>query len=131
MDMYRETILDHYKHPRNAGRIAKPDASVTLYNTACGDRIVMDVAFGAKGKNQVVADIRFSGEGCAISQASASMLTERVLGSSVSDAMAIAPEDVYAMLGTELTPSRVKCALLPLEALKHVLATKGSTKKAP
>ena len=80
MDIYREIILDHYKNPRNFGHLTKPDAKVEEGNVTCGDRIIIEIAV----KNGTLEDIRFSGEGCAISQASASMLTEKVKGMKLS-----------------------------------------------
>ncbi len=122
MDMYRELILDHYKHPRNFGSIAKPDATAYAYNATCGDKIKIDVRF-SKGK---VTDIKFSGEGCAISQASASMLTEKVKAMDAKKIMKLTTDDILKMLETSLTPSRVKCAVLPLEVLQKALrATYG------
>lgn len=122
MDIYREQILDHYKHPRNFGHLEKPDVTLEEHNVSCGDRITIEL----KVKNEklkVVEDIRFSGEGCAISQASASMLTEKVMGMRVVDAQKLATKDITDMLGTELTPARVKCAVLSLEVLHNALAT--------
>ena len=120
MDIYREIILDHYKHPRHFGHLSKPDAKNEEQNVSCGDRIVMEVLF-SKRHNDVVRDIRFSGEGCAISIASASLLTEKVVSMSTKEIFTLGANDILAMLGTALTPTRVKCAVLPLEALHKVL----------
>ncbi len=117
MDMYRELILDHYKHPRNFGTLAKPDATAHAYNATCGDTIQMDV----KISNGKITDIKFSGNGCAISQASASMLTEKVKAMDVKKVMKLTTDDILEMLETTLTPSRVKCAVLPLEVLQNAL----------
>lgn len=117
MDLYREAILDHYKHPRNFGHLPKPDVVMEEGNVTCGDRIVMEIKFNAKG----IDDICFSGEGCAISQASASMLTEKVKGMSASRVQKLSRKDIEDMLGTTLTPSRVKCATLPLEVLQKAI----------
>lgn len=117
MDIYRETILDHYKNPRNFGRLVSPTAHTEEINISCGDRIIVDVLV----ESGHVTDIRFIGEGCAIHQASASMLTEKVKGMDVSQVLALAREDVEALLGTSLTPSRIKCALLPLEAIQKAV----------
>ncbi len=122
MDIYREIILDHYKNPRNFGHLDHPDATIEEGNVTCGDRIVMELKVKSE-KLKVIEDIRFSGEGCAISQASASMLTERVKGMPVSDAMKITPEEIIDMLGTTLTPSRMKCALLSLEVLQKLIVS--------
>lgn len=119
MDLYRQNILDHYKHPHNSGRLPDADASTTLFNSACGDKMTMDIKLGKDGKT--VADIRFSGEGCAISQASASLLTDKVKGIAKKKVLALNKETIFDMLNTQLTPSRVKCALLPLEALQKCI----------
>lgn len=126
MDIYREQILDHYKNPRNFGHLSKPDAKVEEGNVTCGDRIVIEINVKrVTGDGLRVADVRFSGEGCAISQASASMLTEKVKGMRVDDVMKLEAADITAMLGTTLTPSRMRCATLSLEVLnKAVLSLK-------
>lgn len=118
MDCYREEILDHYKHPRNFGHLNHPDKIGEENNVSCGDKIVIEITI----KNNGVDDIRFSGEGCAISQASASMLTEKVKGKSVQYIFALKTKDIEKMLGTTLTPSRIKCAILSLEVLQKTIA---------
>lgn len=119
MDIYREIILDHYKHPHNFGHLQKPSATHTLFNSACGDKITMEVKIDKKGN---VTDVRFSGEGCAISQASASMLTDMIKGKTKEEIMELKSSDIFSMLQTELTVSRVKCAVLPLEVLQKTLS---------
>ena len=122
MDLYRETILDHYKNPRNFGHLDGAHVVSEEINMSCGDRIAIEIKFRADGKRgKVIEEIRFSGEGCAINQASASMLTEKVTGMSVSQVMKLSLEDIQALLGTTLTPSRVKCAVLPLEAIQKAI----------
>jgi nitrogen fixation protein NifU and related proteins len=118
MDMYREIILDHYKHPRNFGHLSHVTATANAYNATCGDKIVMEIVID----NNKIKDIRFSGVGCAISQASASMLTEEVKGKSASYVMNMKASDIIKMIGSPLTPSRVKCATLPLEVLQKAIA---------
>lgn len=120
MDLYREQILDHYKHPRNFGHLDGANIKSEEINVSCGDRIVIEIKV-SKGKRKVIEEIRFSGEGCAIDQASASMLTEKVTGMPIEDVMKLARGDVEDLLGTTLTPSRVKCALLPLEAIHKAI----------
>ncbi len=120
MDLYREHILDHYKHPRNFGHLRGADVISEEVNMSCGDRITIEMKLTGKGKRTIEA-IRFSGEGCAINQASASMLTEKVTGMQTKDVMKLARKDIEGMLGTTLTPSRVKCALLPLEAIQKAI----------
>ena len=122
MDIYRELILDHYKHPKNFGSLKNKTSSAQALNATCGDRIVMDVHVDSKKK---LVDVKFSGVGCAISQASASMLTEKVKGLSTEKILSITAEDIIAMLGTTLTPSRIKCATLPLEVLHAALLSKS------
>jgi len=118
--MYREIILDHYKHPHNFGHLEDPTGTSTLFNSACGDKITMEVKIDKKGN---VSDVRFSGSGCAISQASASMLTVMVKGKTKKEIMKLTSKDIFALLETDLTPSRVKCAVLPLEVLQQTVAS--------
>ncbi len=118
MDLYRELILDHYKNPRNFGTLDHFDATAEAYNATCGDKMRIEIKF-----KSVIEDIRFSGEGCAISQASASMLTEKVKGMSATQVQKLSFQDVQEMLGVALTPSRVKCATLPLEVLQKAMVS--------
>jgi len=111
---YREYILDHYKNPRNYGRLDHADITHEENNPLCGDVVGMDFLV----KDGVIEDIRFHGRGCAISQASASLLTERLKGLSLDDARKITKEDVLGELGIDISPARIKCALLPLKVLK-------------
>ncbi len=121
MDMYRQIILDHYKHPRNFGHLPHATATADAYNATCGDKITMEIKGQGTGDKMIIEDIRFSGTGCAISQAAASMLTEKVKGKRVSDVMKMTAADLITMLGTTLTPSRIKCATLPLEVLQKAI----------
>ena len=111
---YREYILDHYKNPRNFGRLENPDISHEENNPLCGDVVGMDI----KTRDGVIEDVRFHGRGCAISQASASLLTERLKGMPLDDARKIGQEEVLQELGIEISPARLKCALLSLKVLK-------------
>ena len=111
---YREYILDHYKNPRNYGRLEHPDITHEEDNPLCGDVIGMDF----RVKDGVIDDIKFHGRGCAISQASASLLTERLKGMALDDAKKIDKNDVLGELGIDISPARIKCALLPLKVLK-------------
>jgi len=113
-DIYRENILDHYRNPRNHGTLESPDITYEDANPLCGDLIRMDF----KLKDGTIEQVRFSGHGCAISQASASMLCERVEGMALEEAKKIGRDDVLEMLGIELGPVRLKCALLALKSLK-------------
>ncbi|MCL6542376.1 MAG: SUF system NifU family Fe-S cluster assembly protein [Roseiflexus sp.] len=115
-DLYRELILEHYKHPRRRGRIDHPDVSAEEYNPLCGDRVRIDLRI----ENGVITDARFDGRGCAISQASASMLTEEIVGMPVEQAKQFSKDQMLALIGIPLNhnPVRIKCALLPLKTLK-------------
>lgn len=116
-DMYQEQILDHYRHPRNHGALEHPDASFEDSNPLCGDRVAMDLVYDG----DVVREIRFRGSGCAISQASASMLTEMVEGHSREEALAITRDELLEEIGVPLSPARVKCALLGYKVLRAAL----------
>ena len=118
-DLYRETILDHYKHPRNFGTLPKATHKSHDNLVSCGDDIAIDLLV----ENEVVKNIAFGGVGCAISMASASMLTEMVMGKKVADLFKLSRDDILNMLGVQLTPTRVKCALLSLEVLHKALGS--------
>lgn len=119
---YRENILDHYKNPRNFGKLNKPTAGFKMFNSACGDVISMEVKTATTpSSGKTIIDIKFQGEGCAVSMASASLLTAYAKGKEVQDILALGTEDVLKLLSITLTPSRLKCALLPLETLQKTL----------
>jgi nitrogen fixation NifU-like protein len=113
-DMYRQQILDHYKNPRNYGELEEPTYSHVGENPMCGDTIEMDVVLDDPdaGDEAVVERVAFQGDGCAISQASASMLTEELRGKTVAELEAMDRDDVIDMLGVDISPMRVKCAVL-------------------
>ena len=113
-EIYREQILDHYQHPRNHGTLEHPDITYQDANPLCGDELRMDF----KIKDGRIAQVRFSGHGCSISQASASMLCEKIEGMTLEEAKKISRDDVLEMLGIELGPVRLKCALLSLKTMK-------------
>ena len=114
-DIYRETILDHYRNPRNKGRMANPDVSIHDSNPLCGDEIDIHLKIEAS----IIKDIKFEGRGCAISQASASMLTEMVINKPLVSVTNLSKGDIFENMGlTNLGPARVKCALLSLKVLK-------------
>ena len=113
-ELYRENILDHYKHPRNRGTLEHPDITYEDANPLCGDQLRIDIAV-EDGK---IAQIRHSGHGCSISQAAASMLCERMEGRPLEEVKRLTRDDVLEMLGIELGPVRLKCALLALKTLK-------------
>ncbi len=114
-DMYREVILDHYKNPHNHGTLDPNDFTFEDENPLCGDKLRIDVRLDAQRR---VKEVAFSGKGCAISQASASMLTDSLVGKSVDEIKQLGKDDILEMLGIELGPVRLKCALLSLKVLK-------------
>ena len=116
VDIYRELILDYYRNPRNYGKLEKFDIDARDTNPLCGDEIEMQIRVGG---GQKIEEIKFVGKGCAISQASASMLTELAKGKPLDWVKNLSKEDVFKMLGnSDLGPSRVKCALLGMKVLK-------------
>src|SRR5438270_9400462 len=112
--LYAEEILDHYKHPRNFGQLEHPDIHVEANNPLCGDRLSMDLAV----KDGVIEDVRFQGRGCAISQASASMLTEEMIGKRLEELASTTRDDILDMLGVQVSYARMKCATLSLGLLR-------------
>ena len=112
--LYREAILDHYKYPRHKGHLDNPDVSYFDHNPFCGDEITLEL----KIEDGMVVDAAFDGRGCAISQASASMMTEEIIGKSLDELKSWTKDDILELLGIEIGPVRLKCALLPLKALK-------------
>ncbi len=113
-DLYRELILDHYQHPHNHGEIADAQIHAEDSNPLCGDKIRMDI----KLNGNVVEDVKFDGKGCAISQASASMLTDELIGKTLDEVKKLDKQFILDLLGIPLGPSRIKCALLSLKVLK-------------
>jgi len=113
-DLYRDNIIDHYQNPRNYGTLEHPDISYEDSNPVCGDEIRMDL----KTQDGRVVDARFQGHGCSISQASASMLTEEIIGKTLEEVKQIDKQYLLDMLGIPLGPVRLKCALLSLKVLK-------------
>ncbi|MGD0576150.1 MAG: Fe-S cluster assembly sulfur transfer protein SufU [Anaerolineales bacterium] len=114
-DLYRELILDRYKNPRMRGTLDPHDISYEDDNPLCGDHLRIDLRLDAEGR---IHEAAFSGEGCAISQASADLLTESIVGKSLEEVRKLGKEDILEMLGIELSPVRLKCALLSLKVLK-------------
>ena len=114
-DFYKEYILDHYRNPRNFGHLEKVDASFEDLNPLCGDTIRMELAVDA---DHTVTDVKFSGRGCAISQASASMLTENIKGQKLEDVARLSQAAVLENIGIGISPTRMKCAMLGLKVLK-------------
>jgi nitrogen fixation NifU-like protein len=113
-EIYKDIILDYYRNPRNFGDLPEPDVRAKDSNPLCGDIIEMQL----KIKDGKVDDVRFKGKGCAISQASASMLTEVVKGKTLDEVKALGKPDMLSLLGIDPGPTRIKCALLGLKVLK-------------
>jgi nitrogen fixation NifU-like protein len=112
--LYREIILDHYRNPRNKGTLEPADYTYEDTNPLCGDEIRIDV----RVKDGKVSEVRFSGRGCAISQASASILTEMIEDMPIEEVKALTKDDLLEELGVPVSPARMKCALLSLKVLK-------------
>ena len=117
--MYREVILDHYKNPRGHGELEGADAHAEGQNPLCGDEVSIFVAFGEDG--DTIDEVKFSGRGCAISQAATSMLMEMVKGRTAEEVAAMSRDELLDEVGIPLTPVRLKCALLGLGVLKLAL----------
>ncbi|MCZ2122203.1 MAG: SUF system NifU family Fe-S cluster assembly protein [Anaerolineales bacterium] len=114
-DLYREVIIEHYKNPGYRGKLDPHNISFADNNPLCGDHIQIDLRVSAEG---IVTDARFDGHGCAISQASADLLLETVIGKSLDEIKRLNKNDVLEILGIDLGPVRLKCALLSLKVLK-------------
>ena len=124
-DLYRDEILEHYRRPHNFGTLEQPDAVYEGANPLCGDRITMMLGI----RDGVVEQVAFTGRGCAISQASASMLTDEIKGKALDEVTRLTQADVLDELGIEISPARMKCALLSLDTLQRALA--GAPTRAP
>jgi len=123
LNLYREEIIDHYKNPRNKGSLKNPDITVSENNITCGDEVTISIKLqDTKNKMQMnkIEFIAFTGEGCAISIASASMLTEKLEGKSLEEVKNVSDKDILDMLKIDISPGRLKCAMLPLEALRNI-----------
>ncbi len=118
-DLYRDEILEHYRRPHNFGTLASPDAVHEGSNPLCGDRLTMMLGIGPSG---TVDEVAFTGRGCAISQASASMLTDSIKGKPLDEVARLGAQNVLDDLGIEISAARLKCALLSLETLQGALA---------
>ncbi len=114
-DLYRELIIDRFKNPQYRGELDPNDITFEDDNPLCGDHIRIDIRVD---ENDVVQEARFSGKGCAISQASADLLVEMIHGKTLDEVRAMTKEELLDMLGIELGPVRLKCALLSLKVVK-------------
>ena len=120
-DLYRDYILEHYRRPHNFGVLDEPSATFEGANPLCGDRITMQLTV----KDGVVTDVGFTGRGCAISQASASLLTDEIKGKPVENVTGFRADDLLELLGIEISPARLKCAMLSFDSLQHLLDEVG------
>jgi nitrogen fixation protein NifU and related proteins len=127
-DLYRDEILEHYRNPHNFGTLESPDAVHEGANPLCGDRITLMLGITDDG---TIGDVAFTGRGCAISQASASMLTDEIKGKPLSDIARLGQKEVLENLGIEVSPARLKCAMLSLETLQAALADKVAWQGSP
>ena len=119
-DLYSDILLDHFRRPRNYGSLEAPDISNEQFNPLCGDRIRIEL----KLEQSIVRAARFKGDGCAISKAAASLLTEMVVGQDVAELANMPDARLLEALESDIRPPRLQCALLPLLALREGLATK-------
>jgi len=121
-DLYREQILDHYKRPRNFGELEPHDLQAHEHNPLCGDELTVQIRV-AEGR---IADLRFSGQGCAISQAAASIASEELIGMELSEAAGLSADWMLELLGIPISATRRKCALLGLKVLRAAITGEGS-----
>lgn len=120
MEMYRELILDHARNPHHPGILHPSDLDHEEHNPLCGDRLRLTMRLDS---NNIITDVAWDGEGCAISQASASMLGDEIIGKSVDEVVKLNKDDIFQMIGIPLTINRTKCALLSLKTL--IVAIRG------
>ncbi|MBI4232630.1 SUF system NifU family Fe-S cluster assembly protein [Candidatus Peregrinibacteria bacterium] len=118
-ELYTEIILDYFKNPRNKGEVSDATVSATEHNPLCGDKIRLDLKINPQTNK--ITEAKFSGEGCAISQATTSMLTEQLIGKTGEEIAKISNEEIFKMLGIQISPGRIKCALLGLITAKKAI----------
>jgi len=117
--LYSETLLDHFRHPRNYGSLAAPDISNEQFNPLCGDRIRLELKF----EGPIVNETRFKGDACAICTAASSLLTEMIRGKDIAQLASLPDAQLISALESDIKPARLQCALLPLQALREGLNT--------
>jgi nitrogen fixation NifU-like protein len=115
--LYQDLLVEHFKYPENKKELPQANFTVHEHNPSCGDRISMQGII----TDNILSDVGFGGSGCVISQASASMLTQDCLGKSITAILALTPEYMTALVGIPLGPTRLKCALISLQALQQGL----------
>ena len=113
-ELYSDILLDHFRHPRNYGSLDAPDMSYEEFNPLCGDRIRIELTLN----QSTITEARFKGDGCAISIAAASVITELLIGTSIEAVASLSDEQLIAALESDIQPTRRQCALLPLEAVR-------------
>ena len=116
--LFSDTLLDHFRHPRNYGDLPAADITYESFNPLCGDRIRIAV----KINDRIVQDARFKGDGCAISTAAASLLTEMIRGAKLDSLFSLPDDQLISALESDIQPARLQCALLPLDALRNGLS---------
>lgn len=117
LKIYQEELMHHYRYPKNRKIIESADVSTVIHNPSCGD----SVSFQLKIENGVIVDIGFQGSGCVISQATASMLSQKVLNTSLTNVIGLKTEDILSLIKISLGPTRLRCALLSLEAVQEAV----------
>jgi len=127
MKFYKELLMDHYRNPRNRGRIGSPSFSTAQYNPSCGDSVLFDVVL----EDGIVKKVSFEGKGCVISQATSSIFTEYFVGKHIDEILALKKDAIKDIIGMDLGNTRIKCALLSLVALQEgILNHKKRVSKA-
>ena len=114
MKFYKELLMDHFKNPRNRGKLENPDFTIAQYNPSCGDKIAVQGVI----EGGIIMQLGFEGSGCVISQATASLLSEFCIGKPIDTILALQNDDLIKLIGMQLGPTRIKCALLSLMAIK-------------
>lgn len=119
MQLYQQIVMDHYRNPRNRGTVPSPDFTSAVHNPSCGDSLSMAGCI----KDGIVTKLAFTGSGCVISQAAASMLVQASEGKSINELNSFDKTTLLSLLGIQLGPTRLKCALLALDALQQGLSS--------
>ena len=114
MKFYKELLMDHFQNPRNKGRLENPDFAIAQYNPSCGDKIAVEGVV----QDGILTQLAFEGSGCVVSQATASLLSEFCIGKPIDEILGLEKEDLTKIIGMQLGPTRMKCALLSLMAIK-------------
>lgn len=117
MKLYNQILMEHYHNPRHYGKLESPDIDIVVFNPLCGDKIYLDV----KLRGSKISEIGFRGEGCIISLATASLLFDKVINQTIQACGLLSEKDVVDLIKLEIGPNRLKCALLPLDALKMLV----------